>query len=43
MARNTEESLARALGRRAAQFALVGAVAAAPMVLTTGLASADTD
>ncbi|MEJ2861215.1 LysM peptidoglycan-binding domain-containing protein [Actinomycetospora flava] len=43
MARNTDESLARALGRRAAQFALVGAVAAAPMALTTGLASADTD
>jgi len=43
MARNTDQSLARALGRRAAQFALVGAVAAAPMALTTGLASADTD
>ncbi|MDD7942318.1 transglycosylase family protein [Actinomycetospora lutea] len=43
MARNTDQSLARALGRRAAQIALVGAVAATPMALTTGLASADTD
>ena len=43
MARNTEESLARALGRRAAQVALVGAMAAAPLALSTGIASADTD
>ncbi|MFC5137751.1 transglycosylase family protein [Actinomycetospora rhizophila] len=43
MARNTDQSLARALGRRAAQIALVGAVAATPMAFTTGLASADTD
>ncbi|MHC1558792.1 transglycosylase family protein [Actinomycetospora sp. C-140] len=42
MLRNTDESLARALGRRAAQVALVGAVAATPMAFTTGLASADT-
>jgi len=43
MARNTEESLARALGRRAAQVVLVGAVAATPLALGTGIASADTD
>src|SRR3954454_20067054 len=43
MARNTEESLARALRRRAAQVVLVGAMAATPLALTTGLASADTD
>jgi resuscitation-promoting factor RpfA len=43
MARNTEESLARALGRRAAQVVLVGAMAAAPLALSTGIASADTD
>lgn len=43
MARNTEMSLARALGRRAAQVALVGAMAAAPLALSTGIASADTD
>jgi len=43
MARNTEESLARALGRRAAQVVLVGAIAATPLALGTGLASADTD
>src|SRR3954471_2520981 len=43
MARNTEESLARALRRRATQVVLVGAMAATPLALTTGLASADTD
>lgn len=43
MARNTDESLARALGRRAAQVVLVGAVAATPLAFTTGLASADTN
>ncbi|PVZ13107.1 transglycosylase family protein [Actinomycetospora cinnamomea] len=43
MARNTDESLTRALGRRAAQFVLVGAVAATPLALGTGIASADTD
>src|SRR3954454_15065867 len=43
MARNTEESLARALRRRAAQVVLVGAMAATPLALTTGPASADTD
>jgi resuscitation-promoting factor RpfA len=43
MARNSDVSLARVLGRRAAQIALVGAVAATPMAFTTGLASADTD
>jgi LysM repeat protein len=43
MARNTDVSLSRALGRRAAQVVLVGAMAATPLALTTGLASADTD
>ncbi|MDD7969158.1 LysM peptidoglycan-binding domain-containing protein [Actinomycetospora lemnae] len=43
MARNTEMSLTRALGRRAAQFVLVGAMAATPLALGTGIASADTD
>jgi resuscitation-promoting factor RpfA len=43
MARNTELSLARALGRRAAQVVLVGAMAATPLALSTGIASADTD
>jgi LysM repeat protein len=43
MARNTDESLTRALGRRAAKIVLVGAVAATPMALGTGLASADTN
>jgi LysM repeat protein len=43
MARNTEETLARALGRRAAQVVLVGAMAATPLALGTGIASADTD
>ncbi|WP_433785912.1 transglycosylase family protein [Actinomycetospora sp. CA-101289] len=43
MARNTEESLAHALGRRAAQVLLVGAMAATPLALSTGIASADTD
>lgn len=43
MARNTDESLTRALGRRAAQIVLVGAVAATPLALGTGLASADTN
>ena len=37
MARNTEESLTRALGRRAAQVVLVGAMAATPLALGTGL------
>lgn len=40
MSRNTHESLTRALGRRAAQVVLVGAVAATPLAFTTGLASA---
>ena len=43
MARNTDESLTHALGRRAAKIVLVGAVAATPMALGTGLASADTN
>ena len=43
MARNTELSLARALGRRAAQVVLVGAMAATPLALGTGIASAETD
>jgi LysM repeat protein len=43
MARNTELSLARVLGRRAAQVVLVGAMAATPLALSTGIASADTD
>jgi resuscitation-promoting factor RpfA len=43
MARNTEMSFARALGRRAAQVVLVGAMAATPLALGTGIASADTD
>jgi hypothetical protein len=40
MARNTDVSLARALGRRAAQVVLVGTMAAAPLALSTGMASA---
>jgi LysM repeat protein len=43
MLRNTDESLTRAFTRRAAQVVLVGAMAAAPLALSTGLASADTD
>ena len=37
------KSLTRAFTRRAAQVVLVGAMAAAPLALSTGLASADTD
>lgn len=43
MLRNTDESLARALTRRAAQLTLVGALAATPLALAAGTASADTD
>ncbi|MFC5066208.1 transglycosylase family protein [Actinomycetospora atypica] len=43
MLRNTDESLARALTRRAAQLALVGALAATPLALAAGTASAETD
>jgi len=43
MLRNTDESLTRAFTRRAAQVVLVGAMAAAPLALSTGLASADTN
>jgi resuscitation-promoting factor RpfA len=43
MLRNTDESLTRAFTRRAAQVVLVGAMATAPLALSTGLASADTD
>lgn len=43
MPRNTPASLARALGRRSAQIALAGTIAATPLVLGTGLAHADTD
>jgi resuscitation-promoting factor RpfA len=40
MLRNTHESLARALTRRAAQLTLVGALAATPLALAAGTASA---
>jgi hypothetical protein len=40
MLRSTDVSLARALTRRAAQFTLVGALAATPLALTAGTASA---
>jgi resuscitation-promoting factor RpfA len=40
MLRSTDESLARALTRRAAQLTLVGALAATPLALATGTASA---
>ena len=43
MLRNTHESLTRALTRRAAQLTLVGALAATPLALAAGTASADTD
>jgi LysM repeat protein len=43
MARNTEKSMTHALGRRAAQVLLAGAIAATPLALGTGLAHADTD
>src|SRR4051812_8801220 len=43
MARNTEKTMTRALGRRAAQIVLAGAIAATPLALGTGLAHADTD
>lgn len=43
MLRNTHESLARALTRKAAQLTLVGALAATPLALAAGTASADTD
>jgi resuscitation-promoting factor RpfA len=43
MLRSSEKSLARALTRRAAQLTLVGALAATPLALTAGTASADTD
>lgn len=43
MLRNTDESLARALTRKAAQLTLVGALAATPLALAAGTASADTD
>ena len=40
MLRSTDESLARALTRRAAQLTLVGALAATPLALAAGTASA---
>ena len=40
MLRSTDESLARALTRRAAQLTLVGALAATPLALASGTASA---
>lgn len=40
MARNQHASMTRALGRRAAQIVLVGAITAAPLALGTGVASA---
>jgi resuscitation-promoting factor RpfA len=40
MLRNTDESLTRALTRRAAQVTLVGALAATPLALSAGTASA---
>ena len=40
MLRSNDESLARALTRRAAQLTLVGALAATPLALTVGTASA---
>ena len=40
MLRNTDESLTRALTRRAAQVTLVGALAATPLALAAGTASA---
>jgi LysM repeat protein len=40
MLRSTDESLTRALTRRAAQLTLVGALAATPLALATGTASA---
>ncbi|MDQ1531269.1 MAG: resuscitation-promoting factor RpfA, partial [Microbacteriaceae bacterium] len=40
MLRSTEQSLARALTRRAARVTLVGALAATPLALATGTASA---
>ena len=40
MARSTDVSLARALSRRAAQFTLVGALAATQLALAAGTASA---
>ena len=40
MFRSTDVSLARALSRRAAQVTLVGALAATPLALTAGTASA---
>ncbi|MDL5157542.1 transglycosylase family protein [Actinomycetospora termitidis] len=43
MLRSTDESLARALTRKAAQLTLVGALAATPLALAAGTASADTD
>lgn len=43
MLRNSHESLARALTRKAAQLTLVGALAATPLALAAGTASADTD
>lgn len=43
MLRNTHESLTRALTRRAAQLTLVGALAATPLALAAGTASAATD
>ena len=43
MLRNTDVSTTRALGRRTAQFVLVGALAAAPMAVGAAEASADTN
>ena len=43
MSRNTDVSTTRAFGRRTAQFVLVGALAAAPMAVGAGVASADTN
>jgi resuscitation-promoting factor RpfA len=40
MLRNTDESLARVLTRRAAQLTLVGALAATPLAMAAGTASA---
>jgi LysM repeat protein len=40
MLRNTDESLTRALTRRAAQVTLIGALAATPLALSAGTASA---
>jgi resuscitation-promoting factor RpfA len=40
MARNPHASMTHALGRRAAQLLLVGALAAAPLALGSGVASA---